>query len=82
MLPKKALWEAMLAAVALDRNCGLFLIVVTIVELENEDSWGWFLHRLSSIIGNFSKPLAVMNDGQKVSKLNFFNIHIFLKNQF
>ena len=57
----------LLAAVSLDGNCGLFPIAVAIVELENGDSWGWFLHLLSSVIGDFSRPLAVMSDGQKVS---------------
>ena len=55
----------LLAALSLDGNCGLFPIAVAIVELENRDSW--FLHLLSSVIGDFSRPLAIMSDGQKVS---------------
>ena len=59
--------RVLLAVVSLDGNHGLFPIAVAIVELENGDSWGWFLHLLSSVIGDFSRPLAVMSDGQKVS---------------
>ena len=57
----------LLAALSLDGNCGLFPIAVAIVELENGDSWGWFLHLLCSIISDFSRLLTVMSDGQKVS---------------
>ena len=65
----------LLAVVALDGNYGIFPIIVAIVELENGDSWGWLLHLLSSVIGDFSRPLVVMCNGQKVSKLNFFHIY-------
>ena len=58
----------LLAAVALDGNCGLFPIAVPIVELENGDSWGWILELLSHVVGDPNRPLTIMSDGQKLCK--------------
>ncbi|KAA8541320.1 hypothetical protein F0562_025283 [Nyssa sinensis] len=57
----------LLAAVSLDRNNGLFLIVVGVVESENRDSWEFFLQNLNTVIGAHSSqvPWTFMSDQQK-----------------
>jgi len=36
----------LLSVVALDGNNGMFPLAITVVEIENKDSWTWFLRLL------------------------------------
>jgi len=58
----------MLSTVALDGNNGLFPVAVAIVEVENRDSWTWFIELLASCIREptSNKPLILITDRQKV----------------
>ncbi|XP_017976379.1 PREDICTED: uncharacterized protein LOC108661904 [Theobroma cacao] len=58
---------ALLSAIAINGNCGLFLVVVAIVEIENGDFWSLFLNLVNTAIGDLNKPLVVMSDGKKRS---------------
>ncbi|EOY18993.1 Uncharacterized protein TCM_043566 [Theobroma cacao] len=57
--------RAFLSAIVIDGNCGLFPVVVDVVELENGDPWSWFLNLVNTTIGDINKPLAMMSDAQK-----------------
>ncbi|EOY08850.1 Uncharacterized protein TCM_024094 [Theobroma cacao] len=45
----------------------LFTNVHHFRELENDDSWSWFLNLVNTVIRDFNKPLVVMSNGQKVN---------------
>ncbi|XP_012844641.1 PREDICTED: uncharacterized protein LOC105964686 [Erythranthe guttata] len=57
----------LLSAIALDGNNGLYPIAFAIVETENRDSWSFFFHNLTIMLGGFSdgKPWTFMTDRQK-----------------
>ncbi|KAH7856900.1 hypothetical protein Vadar_006704 [Vaccinium darrowii] len=56
-----------ISAVALDGNSGLFPLAVVVVESENNDSWGFFLNHIQTIIRSTGQNRAwtIMSDQQK-----------------
>ncbi|TXG57639.1 hypothetical protein EZV62_015468 [Acer yangbiense] len=56
----------LLTVVTIDANCGVFPIAVFVVEIENNDSWGWFLMHLFEHIGmEERRRVCFMSDRQK-----------------
>ncbi|KAH7865072.1 hypothetical protein Vadar_001871 [Vaccinium darrowii] len=57
----------LISAVALDGNNGLFPLAVAVVESENNDSWGFFLDHIQTIIRSTreNRPWTIMSDQQK-----------------
>ena len=60
----------LLFAVALDGNRGMFLVAITVVEIENRDSRTWFLRLVRETLQSVPEwkddLLCVMFDQQKV----------------
>ncbi|XP_043697286.1 uncharacterized protein LOC122648089 [Telopea speciosissima] len=57
----------LLSAISVDGNNGLFPIAYSVVEVENKDSWRWFLYNLEEALGsdNLLVGLTFMSDKQK-----------------
>ncbi|XP_058184092.1 uncharacterized protein LOC131301721 [Rhododendron vialii] len=57
----------LISAVALDGNNGLFPLAVAVVESENNQSWGFFLEHIQTIIraSGQNRPWTIMSDQQK-----------------
>ena len=70
----------LLAAVALDANLQMVPLAVAIVEIENTETWSWFLINLKNSIGNEldTKPWSCMSDRQKVRCCMLFDVILFL----
>ena len=45
----------LLSAVGTDADTGIFPIAVAIVDSENKESWGFFLHCLTQMLGPFEE---------------------------
>ena len=59
----------LLTAIGLDANLQFFPLAFGIVEIENKDSWKWFLTQLKGPLANMleTKKLSVISNRQKVS---------------
>ncbi|KAL7220109.1 hypothetical protein ACSBR2_013046 [Camellia fascicularis] len=51
----------LLAAIAKDRNQGLFPVAFAIVDSENSSNWEWFLHHLAEVVDS-SRNLTFVSD--------------------
>ncbi|GLU09606.1 hypothetical protein SLE2022_332970 [Rubroshorea leprosula] len=56
--------EMLLTATALDGDDGIFPVAFAIVDIENDDSWRWFLEHLRSAIST-SQPITFVSDKDK-----------------
>ncbi|CAI0542687.1 unnamed protein product [Linum tenue] len=56
--------EILLTASALDGDDGIFPVSYAIVDIENKDSWQWFLDQLRSAISS-SEPITFVSDKEK-----------------
>ncbi|CAI0388837.1 unnamed protein product [Linum tenue] len=56
--------EILLTASALDGDDGIFPVAYAIVDIENKDSWHWFLVQLRSAISS-SEPITFVSDREK-----------------
>ncbi|XP_044506443.1 uncharacterized protein LOC123226047 [Mangifera indica] len=54
----------LLSAVAIDANSGIFPLAICVCEVENNDSWGYFLGMLKEFMGDVL-PITFMSDRQK-----------------
>ncbi|KAJ0082352.1 hypothetical protein Patl1_10338 [Pistacia atlantica] len=54
----------LLSAVPMDANSGIFPIAITICEIENKESWRYFMTLLKEFIGDID-PITIMSDRQK-----------------
>lgn len=61
---KSKFQESLLTATAIDANDGFFLVAFSIVDIESEDRWHWFLEQLKSAIST-SLPLTFVSDMEK-----------------
>jgi len=66
--PKGPYGGVLLFAMSLDGNNGLFPVVFALVEVENTNSWSWFLELLELCVGdrNSNKPFTLMTNKQNV----------------
>ncbi|KAK2654448.1 hypothetical protein Ddye_014304 [Dipteronia dyeriana] len=56
----------LLCSIAIDANCGVYLITLGVVETESLDSWRWFLEFLYRHVGVYeSREVCFMTDCQK-----------------
>nr|XP_043640069.1 uncharacterized protein LOC122611159 [Erigeron canadensis] len=71
--------EILLTATAIDGNDGFFTISFAIVDVEDDDSWHWFLEQLKASILN-SRPITFVIDRDKNLKNSvravFENAHV------
>jgi hypothetical protein len=62
----------MLAAVGVDPNDCIFPIALAIVEVEDTNTWKWFLSTLKEDLGiENTRPWTFMSDRQKVMIMHF-----------
>ncbi|KAJ0007618.1 hypothetical protein Pint_30463 [Pistacia integerrima] len=54
----------LLSAVFMDANSGIFPVAITICEIENKESWRYFMTLLKEFIGDID-PITIMSDRQK-----------------
>ncbi|KAJ0015205.1 hypothetical protein Pint_21536 [Pistacia integerrima] len=54
----------LLSAVSMDANSGIFPVAITICEIENKESWRYFMTLLKEFIGDID-PITIMSDRQK-----------------
>ncbi|KAJ0020301.1 hypothetical protein Pint_31925 [Pistacia integerrima] len=54
----------LLSAVSMDTNSGIFPVAITICEIENKESWRYFMTLLKEFIGDID-PITIMSDRQK-----------------
>ena len=69
----------LLTAVGMDPNDCIYPISMAVVEVENTESWKWFLSTLKRDLGiTNTKPWTIMSDKQKVIAMsdNMFTSHI------
>ncbi|XP_043705494.1 uncharacterized protein LOC122655357 [Telopea speciosissima] len=50
----------LLSAISVDGNNGLFPIAYSVVEVENKDSWRWFLYNLEEALGSNNLPVGLI----------------------
>ncbi|KAK3229914.1 hypothetical protein Dsin_001795 [Dipteronia sinensis] len=56
----------LLCAIAIDANCGVYLVALGVIEIECLDSWRWFLDLLHRHVGvHENKQVCFMTDRQK-----------------
>ncbi|XP_031260044.1 uncharacterized protein LOC116118214 [Pistacia vera] len=54
----------LLSAVSMDANSGIFPVAITICEIENKESWKYFMTLLKGFIGDIDS-ITIMSDRQK-----------------
>ncbi|XP_074296648.1 uncharacterized protein LOC141627036 [Silene latifolia] len=55
----------LLTAIGKDGNCNIFSVAWAVVEVENTDSWTWFLELLVKDLESVASNLTFMSDRQK-----------------
>ncbi|KAM3374531.1 hypothetical protein P3S68_013245 [Capsicum galapagoense] len=56
--------ETLLTATAVDADDGFFPVAFAVIDIENDDSWRWFLEQLKSALSN-SQSLTFISDREK-----------------
>ena len=69
----------MLTAIGRDANDQMLPIAWAMVEVENKDTWSWFLELLVDDLGgpNICSSITFMSDQQKVSTISIKHLFVF-----
>ena len=69
----------LLAAISVEANFGYFRLAFAIVEIENQETWSWFLVLLKEAIGRDvdMKPWCIVSDRQMVKSWFIFSFFFF-----
>jgi hypothetical protein len=52
----------MLIAICIDADCQLVHLTFIIMEKENSDSWGWFLHLVRRVVVGTGREICVISN--------------------